>query len=251
MNEDDYKNIVVALKEEIGYQDTRERVLKAAIQQHASDVFVMPTNFEYDGKKYDTKWVPNVIKMLKTYRAVIGTITDRPHGDSGEEEGHYVGVLFTGNTAFIFDPAVGTKEADSVYSAEQTITFLKPYLAKFGITLQSVSPFYSCQMSFIDEKATAIHVDTFCQTWSLILLIDFIRTGNINAFKFRREGIKEGIQKRHNVFIQKLRENILPYMDRNSLNATAKKYIGKKVDAYSILMNDPRTYLFFRDTPYS
>lgn len=263
-----YRAAIDAFKVEIGYQDVRKKVLTQATHAHA---YVMKTHFETKGRLMDraffeNEWYPIVKELLTRYSFVVGTITSLPTGK--KVEGHYMTILFDkkAGKSYLFDSALGKRNSETLYET----TEIKNHVAHMLLNkmpMIEVCPYFSCQYNISNHKDEPIHVDTFCQTWSVLMVIEYIKEGNLDKFCFGRGADKEynpfeeNLKIRHDIFIQRIRENILPFMNARQLQhtfesilcANNKKLCNVGLEVYNILNGTlwpEYTYYFFRDTPY-
>lgn len=260
-----YRKAIDAMKVEVGYQEMRKQILTKTLP---TDIYVMDTNFQTKCRKADRGhfhdvWFPKVLKALQTYSCVIGTITCLPKTKEGE--GHYMCIMFTqgkyskDRSAYLFDPSNATHNSARVYNTQLVIQHLTSMLAYWKFPVHEFKTNYTCQIVLHAQMNIPIHVDTYCQTWSLLLAIEhFKRPTFFSAFPFKKDDI-ESLKMRHDLFIIMIRRYILPHLDREMLEKTFQtqlltnglRYNGS---AYDILMGavwNDHSYFFFRDTPYA
>lgn len=268
MNSDDtyrlYRKAIDAFKVELGYQDVRKQILSKTLPE---GIYVMDTPFQTKCRKKDREffqyeWLPQVLKALETHTHVVGTITCLPKTEGGE--GHYMCIMFrkgrypSDRVAYLFDPSDAQKNSVCVYSTQLVKQQLKSMLDYWHFTLNEMKTNYTCQMILYDTNKQPIHVDTYCQTWSLLLLIHFFKIHTFEKLLAFGNDDHISLKHRHDIFIKMVREDILPNIDNKKLEKTFQELIvwdgiKKEISAYDILMGTvipDKSYLFFRDVPY-
>lgn len=258
-----YRTAIDALKLELGYQDVRKRILTNTLPE---GLFVLEKNFETKCRKMDREffheeWFPSVLKALQTHTCVVGTITSLPKKEGGE--GHYMTIVFwkgrySERTAHLFDPSNGEKNSVCVFATQLVKQHLESLLRYWKWRLVEIKTKYTCQISLYDSMHIPIHVDTYCQTWSMLLLIYFYKSPPLMSVYDFQEYDMDSLKKRHTIFVKQLREEILPHILQFELERTFKRLLlenglTSECSAYDILSGarwNEYTYYFFRDTPY-
>lgn len=242
-----------AVKIEIGYQEMRKKIFLDNLKDN--DYYALDELFSYkndiSNKKMNNinfrKWYINIKEKLTKYDKIVGTLLITFEDD---EAGHYISILFNNNddNVLLFDPANGSEQEIPEYDCRQLKAFLKENLEKEKKTVSEIIPKYSCQIN---------NEDTLCQTWSLIMIIEYIKKGNIEELEFVDK--LDNMILNCNTFIKKFKEYILPSLEKEKLNDTFIELTDTNhinthgMKAYDLLITyllDKYSYLFFRDTPY-
>lgn len=135
------------------------------------------------------KLLYNIDKMMLTViknpkPIVIVTLENIEPENVNTGEGHFVMLIFDKiqKTVAILDS--GTDRISTTYSIDISKNLIPKVLEKYGYTLRNeYVPKNSCQINF-STMGTALHVDNYCQTWSILLAIEYINNGNLKTFNF-------------------------------------------------------------------
>lgn len=259
-----YRKAIDAMKIEVGYQEMRKQILSKTLPP---DIYIMDTNFQTKCRKGDrdhfhNEWFPSVLKALHTHTCVVGTITSLPKKEGGE--GHYMCIMFCKGlyksdwVAYLFDPSNAKYNSVRTFSTQLVIQHLESMLAYWKFRLFEFKTDFTCQMLIQDQNKAPIHLDTYCQTWSLLLAAEHFKTPSLfSAFPFQKDDMAS-LQKRYELFMIMIRRYIVPNLDKAMLEKTFQSHLladGLQYNgnAYDILMGSvfpEYSYLFFRDTPY-
>jgi hypothetical protein len=136
-----------------------------------------------------TKLIDNIDKlMLKIIKdpkpIVIVTLENIEPENVKTGEGHFVMLIFNKlqKTVSILDS--GTDKLSTTYSIDISKNLIPRVLKNYGYTLRNeYVPKNSCQINF-STMGTALHVDNYCQTWSILLAIEYINKGDLKTFTF-------------------------------------------------------------------
>ena len=130
--------------------------------------FVRKGKTRQDKFKEIENYLEYIIKLKKDI--VVFTATNIQQNDE-DNETHFQTFIVDNNNkkAYVIDPAYNKNEDEfiGIYYAEVTHEVIKPFLESKGYKLQFIP---------LSRPAQSTTNDVFCQTWSLLILLDLLKT---------------------------------------------------------------------------
>ena len=130
--------------------------------------FVRKGKTRQDKFKEIENYLEYIIKLKKDI--VVFTATNIQQNDE-DNETHFQTFIVDNNNkkAYVIDPAYDKNEDEfiGIYYAEVTHEVIKPFLESKGYKLQFIP---------LSRPAQSTTNDVFCQTWSLLILLDLLKT---------------------------------------------------------------------------
>ena len=130
--------------------------------------FIKRRKTRQDKHKEIENYLEYIIKLKKDI--VVFTATNIQQNDE-DNETHFQTFIVDNNNkkAYVIDPAYDKNEDEfiGIYYAEVTHEVIKPFLESKGYKLQFIP---------LSRPAQSTTNDVFCQTWSLLILLDLLKT---------------------------------------------------------------------------
>jgi len=257
--------VLHSVKEVLGLEDNRKEVIKTFISDIPNEDFIrtFDADIEYEigeGKKkgnkkeYDEKYqvkkreiTDYCTRIMELDNYVVFTATNiEEYQEYGKDsETHYQTFIVDNNkkVLYVIDPAKKNGKAYGIYIPQVAIEIIMPFFRENRYETKFVKLKFPAQTNNSIEEA-----DIFCQSWSLYILIEFLKDNDednltditINIPKSQRERYDILLKFYKDLFstIPHLQSDLKLYYKNELQQEKPQKYKQfVKVDPYALLMD--------------